>query len=146
MRTTRACSSTARARSPRSAALAAIVFLSNELPMPCQQSVRCNKRGEFRQTSPPQAFRLGCQPTSLVVVESHASVSKLLAQNPVLLAQILDRLQLTLIHRAGQRNQHELDRIKNSRHLIRSLLQRSAAAKRDGHRRRRVRRGYSFWE
>jgi len=82
--------------------------------MQWQQRVRRNKGSEFSQTSPAQAFRLGCQPTPLVVVESQSSVCELLAQNPVLLAQMLDRLQLTLIHPAGQRNQHELDWIKNS--------------------------------
>src|SRR3954454_10370061 len=113
----------ARARSPRSAALTAIIFLSNELSMPSQQGA-CNKGGDFRQMSPPQAFRLGCQSTSLVVVESHSSVSELLAQDPVLLTQIIDRLQLTLIHPTGQRNYHKLDWIKNSRHLVRPLSQR----------------------
>ena len=75
---------------------------------------------------PPQAFRLDCQSTSLVVVESHSSVSELLAQNPILLAQILECLQLALIHPASQGNYHELDRIKNSRHLVRSLSQPSS--------------------
>src|SRR5206468_4739318 len=109
----------------RHALCAAIILLSYQLSMPRQQGVRCNKRGDFRQTYPPQAFRLGCQSTSLVVVESHASVSELLPQDPVLLAQILDHLHLTLIHPTSQRTHHELDWIKNSRHLVRSLSQRS---------------------
>src|SRR3954465_15658301 len=116
----------ARARSPGSAALAAIIFLSDEFSMPRQQGLRCNKRADLRQMFPPQAFRLGCQSTSLVVVESHSSVSKLLAQTPVLLAQVLDRLQLALIHPASQGNHHELDWIKNFPHLVRSLSQRSS--------------------
>src|SRR5438270_4173597 len=107
----------ARARSPGSAALAAIILLSDEYSMPRQQGLRCNKRGDFLQTPPPQAFRLGCQSTSLIVVESHSSVSELLAQNPVFLAQVLDRLQLALSHPASQGNHHELDWIKNFRHL-----------------------------
>jgi hypothetical protein len=50
----------------------------------------------------------------------------LLAQNPVLLVQALDRLQLALIHPASQGNYQELDWIKNFRHLVRSLSQRSS--------------------
>src|SRR3954454_12465227 len=73
-----------------------------------------------------QAFRLGCQSTSLVVVESHSSISELLAQYPVLLTQVLNHLHLTLIHPTSQRDQHELDWIKDSRHLVCSLSQPSS--------------------
>jgi hypothetical protein len=58
---------------------------------------------------------------SLVVVKSHSSASELLAYNPVFPEQILDCLQLAMIHPSSQGNYHELDWIENSRHLVRPL-------------------------
>jgi hypothetical protein len=40
----------------------------------------------------------------------------LLAKNPILLTQILDRLLLVPVHPAGNRHQQELERIEHSRH------------------------------
>jgi len=41
----------------------------------------------------------------------------LLAKNPILLAQVIDDLQLTLVHPPGDCDKHEPERIQDSQHL-----------------------------
>ena len=48
-------------------------------------------------------------------------ITELLAENPVLLAKVINDLQLVLVHPPGDRDQHEPERIQNSWHLVSSL-------------------------
>ena len=58
---------------------------------------------------------------TLIVVEPHPPPAKLPAKNPALLAKVVDHLQLALVHPAGHGDQHEPERIQESRHLVSSL-------------------------
>jgi hypothetical protein len=54
----------------------------------------------------------------LVIRQAQSSPAKLFTKDPVFLAQVLDHLELLLIHPAGDRDQHEPEGIKNFGHLI----------------------------
>src|SRR5215831_4893368 len=58
---------------------------------------------------------------ALVITQPHLPPTELLAKNPLLLAQVIDHVQLMLVHPPGDGNQHEPERIHHSRHLVRSL-------------------------
>jgi hypothetical protein len=49
----------------------------------------------------------------------------LLPKNAVFLAQVVDQLQLTLIHPPGNSDQEEPEGIKHGAHMIRPLLRRA---------------------
>ena len=54
--------------------------------------------------------------------------AELLAKNPVLLAKIIDDLQLALVHPPGDGDHHEPERIQDSRHIVRSIIAEPQAA------------------
>jgi hypothetical protein len=49
----------------------------------------------------PKFFSLDRQSTALIVGEPHSSPAQLLAQNSVLLAEVVNHLQLALVHPPG---------------------------------------------
>jgi hypothetical protein len=82
--------------------------------VPRQQSLGGDNCCHLGQGTPAKAFRPRGQPTALVISETKSATSQLLAQDPVLLAQILDRLLLLVIHPARDRDHHEPERIENT--------------------------------
>ena len=54
------------------------------------------------------------EPATLVVRETKSATAELLAQHPILLAQIVDCLLLLLIHPAREGNQQEPKRVENA--------------------------------
>ena len=79
-----------RTRSPRPALAAAIVFLSDQLAMPGQQSVWRDDGGDLHQKLPSQAFGLGDQSSALIVGEPQSPSAELLSKNPILLAKVVN--------------------------------------------------------
>ena len=63
-----------------------------------------------------KSLGLSGKATALVVIESHSTPSELLAKNPVLLAKVIDDLQLVLVHPPADGDQHEAEWIQDSRH------------------------------
>ena len=69
--------------------------------MPGQQRLGRDNRGQLRHCASSQPLRFQSQPTTLVIGETESAASELFAQDPVLLAQIIERLLLPLIHPAA---------------------------------------------
>src|SRR5262249_39352930 len=67
---------------------------------------------------PAQHLRSGRQPTALVVAQTEPAPAQLLAEDAILLAKVIDDLQLLMIHPAGDGDQHESERIQRLRHRI----------------------------
>src|SRR5947209_13199462 len=88
--------------------------------MPGPQRLRGDDRGHFGQKLSSQTLGSDRQPTTLVVIEPQPAIHELLAQHPVLLTQILNDLLLVLIHPSRNSEQQELERIKDSGHLVSS--------------------------
>ena len=111
--------------SPRPASappFAAVVLLSDQLAVPGEQRLRRHEGGHLRQDGPPQPLRFGGQPAALIVGEPKALGAKLLAEDSILLAQVLDHLQLALVHPAGDGDQQESEWIQQFRHLVDPIL------------------------
>src|SRR5262249_51382480 len=103
-----------RARSAGTTAGAPIVLSSDQLSVPSQQSPRGDDRCDLRQRASAEPFGSRREPAALVVRETKSATAELLAQHPILLAQIVDCLLLLLIHPARDGNQHEPKRVENA--------------------------------
>src|SRR5215467_7974950 len=91
-------------------------------PLPsyfCAISFRCqtNKPRDngthFVQKPSCQSLGFHGQSTALIVVKPKPTWAELLAQNPVLLAQVIDDLVFPLVHPSGHGDQHETKRIRS---------------------------------
>jgi hypothetical protein len=76
----------------RSASAAAGIFLRNQLPMPSQQRFRRNDGSHFSKEAPAQQFRFRRQSATLVIAQTKLSTAQLLAQDAILLAEIVNDL------------------------------------------------------
>jgi hypothetical protein len=70
------------------------------------------------KSSRPSPLALAAKRPALVVVQPHRLPAELLTQNPVLLTQVIDDLQLALVHPPGNGDQHEPERLQDSGHLV----------------------------
>jgi hypothetical protein len=102
--------------------------VGDQFSMPGEQGLGRDNRSYLPQHLPSQPFGLGCQSTALVVIEPQSAPTQLLAKNPVLLAEVIQALPLALVHPPGDGDQHEPERIQDSRHLVRSLSRASVHA------------------
>src|SRR3954454_23864718 len=82
--------------------------------MPGKESLRRDDRCDRRQRATAESLCFGRQSTALFVSKPEPATAKLLTQHLVLLAQILHRLLLLLIHPARNRDQYEPERIENA--------------------------------
>jgi len=82
--------------------------------VPSQQSPRGDDRCDLRQRASAETFGSHRKPATLVVRETKSATAELLAQHPILLAQIVDCLLLLLIHPARDGNQQEPKRVENA--------------------------------
>jgi len=62
------------------------------------------------------------QPSALVIVKPKPLFTDLLEENPVLLAEVVNRQQLALVHPAGDHDQHESEWFKDSLHAEESII------------------------
>src|SRR5258708_36031024 len=84
--------------------------------------------GDLSQNLPPQGFRSNGQSAALVVIEAHSPAAELLSKNAILLAQVINDLQLALIHPARDSDQQESEWVKDSRGLQSPLSRAEATA------------------
>jgi hypothetical protein len=94
----------------------AVVLPGNQASVPRQQRVRRHDRGELAQQPSAQRPGLRGESTTLIVREAQASGSTLLAQDAVLFVQIVDDVALLLVDPTGERDQDELQRMRQPRH------------------------------
>src|SRR5882757_10341567 len=96
--------------------LAAIVFLSDQPPMPSQKHFWRNDGRDFPKNASPEPLRLGRQTSTLIVVQPEAPVAQLLSEYSVFLPQVIDRVPLLLTQPAGDRNHQQPERIEGRAH------------------------------
>jgi hypothetical protein len=77
-------------------------------------------RGDLRQNPAAQSFG-GRQTSALIVVEPKPPAAKLLFQDLILFAKIVNRELLLLVHPSGHRDQHEPERVEDSLGLQNTL-------------------------
>ena len=91
-----------------------VVFLADQFPVPGQQGLRRDNGGDLSQNLPPQGFGSNGQSAALVVIEAHSPAAELLSKNAILLAKVINDLQLALVHPAGDSDQQESEWVKDS--------------------------------
>jgi hypothetical protein len=91
-----------------------IVLLGDKFPMPSQQRLWRDNGSDLGQNPPPQHFGLNGQSSALMVIEAQSPTTELLAKNPVLLAKVINDLQLALIHPPGNGDQQKPEWVENS--------------------------------
>jgi hypothetical protein len=90
---------------------------------------RRHDRHDFHEYLSTQAFRLGGQPAALLVCQPESPFPQLLTQDAILFAQVFDDVRLTLVHPAGNRDQHKPQRIQSFRPLETPLWLRALGKK-----------------
>ena len=88
----------------------------NQTTMPPHQCVRGHERGDRVERAAPEALGLRRQSTALIVGQPESPATLLLFEDPVLLDQVGDKIQLMPIHPAGNRQQEQLERERCGRH------------------------------
>jgi hypothetical protein len=91
-----------------------VVLLGDQFPVPGQQGLRRDNGGDLGQNPPPQGFGSNGQSAALVVIEAHSPAAELLSKNAILLAKVINDLQLALVHPAGDSDQQESEWVKDS--------------------------------
>jgi hypothetical protein len=86
-----------------------IVLLGDQVPTPRQQSLRCNNGGDLGQHLSSQHLGLNSQSPALMVIEAQSPIAELLAKHSVLLARVVNDLQLALIHPSGNGDQQKAE-------------------------------------
>jgi hypothetical protein len=86
--------------------------------MPSQQGLRSDDGGDFTEDATAEQLGFGCQAAALIVVQTESSSSELLAEHPVLLPKVIDRVALLLAQPSGDRNQQQSKRVKGSAHWV----------------------------
>ena len=85
-------------------------FPGNEQPVPPQNRVGSDDRGNLAQDPASEAPAADSQSAALVIGQLQRSADQLLPQNPILLSQILDNIPLLPIHPAGEEHDQKSKR------------------------------------
>ena len=89
-------------RASRLTSIAAVIFLSDRSAMPSQQCFRVTSVAISANACRADSFGFLGEPDSLLVGEPNSAGAELLAQDPVLLAQVLHGVLLSLIRPSCQ--------------------------------------------
>jgi hypothetical protein len=90
--------------------------------VPAQQCPRRHDCGNLRQHLSPKSSGFGRQTPALVIIEPQPSTAELFAKDAVLFAQVLDHVQLAVIHPSGKRDQEKTERIEGCRHVVAFII------------------------
>jgi len=94
----------------RPAAVVAVVFPGDEVPMPGEQGVRGHDRSDLAERSATQLLRRGGQPNALVVGKPTAR-AELLSKDAILALEIVNHLALLLVDPTGQSDEEKPQRV-----------------------------------
>jgi hypothetical protein len=90
--------------------------------VPAQQSLRGHDCGNLRQHLSPKSSGFGRESPALVIGEPQPSIAELFPKDAVLFAQVLDHVQLALIHPSGKRDQEKTEGVERCRHLVAFII------------------------
>jgi hypothetical protein len=91
-----------------------VVFLGDQFPMPSQKGLRCDNAGDLGKNLSSQRFGVYGQSAALMVIEAHSPVTELFSKHPILLAKVINDLQLAVVHPPGNSDQHKPERVDPS--------------------------------
>ena len=93
-----------------------VVLLGDQRPVPRQQRVRRHDRGNLAQQPSAECPGFRGEPTALIVGEAQAPGSEPFAQDAVLFLEIVDDITLLLVDPTSERDEKELQRMRQRRH------------------------------
>jgi hypothetical protein len=99
-----------------------IVLLGDQFPVPGQQGLRRDNAGDLSQNRPPQGIGSNGQSAAVFVIEAHSPAAELLSKNTILLAKVINDVQLALVHPAGDSDQKESEWVKGSLGLQKPII------------------------
>src|SRR6516162_5764302 len=91
-----------------------VVLLGDQLPVPSQQGLRRDNAGNLGKSLSSQRLGLYGQSPPLIVMEAHSPATELFSKHPILLAQIFNDLQLTVVHPPGYGDQRKPEWVEHS--------------------------------
>ena len=92
-------------------------LLGNELPVPAEDGVGRDERGDFGEGVPPDRLAADRESATLIVGQSESSTPELLLQDAVLFSEILNDCVLMADDPAGEGRNQDLPRLNDHRHL-----------------------------
>ncbi len=91
-------------------------LLGNELPVPAEDGVGRDERGDFGKGTAADSFASHGQSASLVIGQPESPATELLLENSVLLSEVFDDCVLLAADPTGERCHKDLPRLKDGRH------------------------------
>ncbi len=91
-------------------------FLGNELPVPTEDGVGSDERGDFGEGASSDGFTSNRKSTTLIVGQPEPPVPELLPEDSILLSEILDDSILLAAHPSGECGHEDLPRLKDGGH------------------------------
>ena len=120
--------------------------IGDEFPVPSQKRLGRDNGCQLRKHLVPSSRALVCEAATLVIRKSKPAVAELSTEDSVLLAQVLDRALLPLIHPSGDGHEHKSGtdpRLQQS--FCRLPSQSTTTAKPQGHRPLSIRSGFGYY-
>ena len=96
----------------------AVVLLGDQLPVPAENRVRSDDTGHLHQCAPAKSLAAHRKSTALGVCEPKRSGTTLLAEDAILLSEIVDQIVLVTIHPASNGKHEELQRRGHCERLL----------------------------
>jgi len=97
-------------RSAGSAPVAAVVLLGDQVPVPPQNRLRSDDRGQLPESLSAEALALLGEPPRLGVGEAQPPPAEVLSEHAILFEQVLDGIDLMSVHPACDGEEEEVER------------------------------------
>ena len=105
-----------RSWSARLAMSTPVVFIGDQLSMPCKQRLRRDDVRDLSQSTSAQFFRADGKPSPLIVGKVESPVTDLVTKDAILFSEVVDNDLLMLIEPASEAGKKERKRIKERWH------------------------------
>jgi hypothetical protein len=108
----------ARHRAPSPSSRTSVVLLGDQPPVPAENRVRSDDTGHLHQCAPAKSLATHRESTALGVCEPKWSGTTLLAEDAILLSEIVDQIFLAAIHPASNGEHEELQHMGHCERLL----------------------------
>ncbi len=94
---------------PNSAAPRAVVLLGHQALVPAQDGLGSDDASDLFEDLAAQDLAFDSETTTLIIAQAEASVAQLLAEDAVLLKEVLDDIPLLAVDPGGERDEEEFE-------------------------------------
>ena len=93
-------------------------FLSNELPVPTKDGVRCDERGNFGKGAAADGLAADSKTATLTISQTEPSLTELLLEDSILLPEVVDDRVLLARDPSGHGGYENLPWMEHCRHPL----------------------------